>query len=44
MFTFIGHLLEQPCPLVLLSYFTVEETKAKKGEYNPLWVHSFILF
>lgn len=44
MVTLIVHLPEQPCQSVLSSYFTFEETKAEKGEYNPLWVHSFILF
>lgn len=40
---FIEHLPKQPCHLVLLFHFTAEEMKAKKGEYNPLWVHFFIL-
>lgn len=43
METFIEHLPKQLCHLVLLSHLTTEETKARKGEYNPLWVHSFIL-
>lgn len=43
MESFIEHLQKQPCHLVLLSHFIAEKTKAKKGENNPLWVHSFIL-